>query len=155
MVLCGFAAALPAGGPIFSCLLPAVLQDPWRGLATDGVILCFNCRRFRGLQTDGTFIGFAETTVEVGAEERLMVRSSAPRMVSQPGALIVSPYDPREADRLLRARQDSIRRDTAAEAQRRQEQERQYGNGIKWGILFAVAAGVLPALGMIPYWPAL
>ena len=102
----------------------------------------------------GTFIGFAETTVEVGEGEQLMVRYSAPMMVSQPGNLVISPYDPQEADRLLRAQQDSIRRDSAAEVQRQQVQAQQYSNGLKWVVIFAVAIGVIIALTMIPYWLA-
>ena len=102
--------------------------------------------------TYDTFIGVAETTVEVGEGETLMVRYGAPMMVNQPGNLVISPYDSQEAERVIRARQDTIRHEQVAQVQRQQEQQRQYGNALKWVILFAVAVGVLIALSQIPLW---
>ena len=43
--------------------------------------------------TMGTFIGVAETEIDIVENEKLYVRYSPPLMANQPGNLIVAPYD--------------------------------------------------------------
>jgi hypothetical protein len=73
-----------------------------------------------------TFIGFAESTLNVEEDEQLLVRYAAPMAANHPGNLIISAYDPLKEAEMLRARDSAIQRDFTADEQRKQEQNNKY-----------------------------
>lgn len=87
--------------------------------------------------TFDTFIGTAESTINISADERLMVKYSAPMMVNQPGNMFISEYSEEKEKEAVRDREQSIKRDFAAASQQRQEAQDKYNTGVI--IVFVVA----------------
>ena len=93
--------------------------------------------------TYDTYIGFAENTITVEENEELMVKYSAPMLVSQPGNMIISPYNPRYRDAILQEKEQILARDFRAEQNRKKEENEKYKNGVKWVIIAAVIFAVI------------
>jgi len=55
-----------------------------------------------------TFIGYAETELNISANEHLMVRYSAPMTVTQPGNMVVSQYSKTIADSETQRRENAL-----------------------------------------------
>ncbi len=98
--------------------------------------------------TYDTFIGFAESTITVEENEQLMVRYAAPMAANQPGNLIISPYDPSKESEILRARENTIQRDFAADEHRKQEQNNKYNTGVMIFIAFIIIDAIIWAVWM-------
>ena len=96
--------------------------------------------------TYDTFIGFAETTIQLAENEQLMVKYSAPMMVNQPGNMIVSPYDAKREEEALKERERVIQRDFTNEENRKREQNEKYNNGVKIVIICAVVFAIIFAI---------
>ena len=96
--------------------------------------------------TYDTFIGFAASTIQLGDDEKLMVKYSPPMMVNQPGNMIVSPYDAGREEEALKERERIIERDFVHEENRKKEQNRKYNNGVKIVIICAVIFAVIFAI---------
>lgn len=93
--------------------------------------------------TFDTFIGFAESTINVTDDEQLMVKYSAPMMINQPGNMVISEYTEEKEVAAVREREYSINRDfVAAETQKKQADDN-YKNGVKVVIWVAVAIAVV------------
>ena len=95
-----------------------------------------------------TYIGFAESTIELAEEEQLMVRYAAPMATNQPGNLIISAYDPSKENETLRAREEAIRRDYAADENRKREQNEKYNTGVMLFIGFLIVDAIIWAIWM-------
>lgn len=95
-----------------------------------------------------TFIGFAESTIEVSVDEQLMIRYAAPMATNQPGNLIISAYDPFKENEALRTRDSVIQRDYAAEEHRKQEQNNKYNTGLIIFICFLIIDAIIWAIWM-------
>ena len=93
--------------------------------------------------TYDTFIGFAETTIQLEEDEKLMVKYSAPMMVNQAGNMVISKYDPQQRTAALQSRERTIERDFAAEATRKKEQDEKYSSGVKTVIIVAVIFAII------------
>lgn len=93
--------------------------------------------------TFDTFIGFAETAVDLTENEKLIVKYSAPMMVSQPGNMVISEYTEEKENETVQQREAAINRDfVAAEAEKKEAAEK-YSNSVKWVIGIAIAIGVI------------
>lgn len=95
-----------------------------------------------------TFIGFAESTINVEEDEQLMVRYAAPMAANQPGNLIISAYDPSKETAVLRARENAIQRDYAATEHRKQEQNNKYNTGVIIFICVLIVDAIIWAIWM-------
>ena len=90
-----------------------------------------------------TFIGFAESVINVTDDEQLMIKYSAPMMINQPGNMVISEYTETKEQEVIREREYSIHRDfVAAETQKKQAEEN-YKNGVMTVVWVAVGIGVV------------
>lgn len=96
--------------------------------------------------TFDTFIGFAETTIQLGENEQLMVKYSAPMMVNQPGNIIVLPYDIKREEEVLNERDRVIQRDLINDENRKREQNEKYNNGVIIVIICVVIFAIIYAI---------
>lgn len=96
--------------------------------------------------TYDTFIGFAESTIQLQEEEQLMVKYAPPMMVNQPGNMVISPYDAKREEEVLEERERIIERDFVSEENRKKEQNQKYNNGVKIVILCAVIFAAIFAI---------
>lgn len=101
--------------------------------------------------TFDTFIGFAEQTISLGEDESLMVKYSAPMMVSQPGNMVISEYSEQKQVEAVKAREDMIQRDFVNEQNKRKEADEKYKNGVWILIGIAVAIGIIYGIMMASY----
>ena len=96
--------------------------------------------------TFDTFIGFAESVITVGADEKLMIKYSAPMMVNQPGNMVISEYSLASEESALRERERTISRDYVAEENRKKEANEKYKSGViivfVVAIVFAIIYGI-------------
>jgi hypothetical protein len=68
-----------------------------------------------------TFIGFAEATLTLSQGDKLLVRYSAPMLVSQPGNMIITDYDRQTAEQHAEDRELNIRREVREDSERIEE----------------------------------
>ena len=99
-----------------------------------------------------TFIGFAESTIDVGEAEELMVRYAAPMAVNQPGNMIISAYDYRKEAEILRNREQTIAHDYAADVNRKKEQNEKYNTGIMIWIVLMIIGAIIFAIWEASIW---
>lgn len=99
-----------------------------------------------------TYIGFAESTVEILENEDLMVRYAAPMMVNQPGNMVISKYEPESVDSIVEERDKRIERDYVAVEKRKEEQNKKYNNGVKWVIIIFVILAIIYAIEEAMIW---
>lgn len=96
--------------------------------------------------TFDTFIGFAESVITVGADEKLMIKYSAPMMVNQPGNMVISEYSLASEESALKERERTISRDYVAEENRKKEANEKYKSGViivfVVAIVFAIIYGI-------------
>ena len=100
--------------------------------------------------TMGTFIGVAESEIDIAADEKLYARYSAPLMVNQAGNILIAPFtSENELDNILNDVERSVHTDYTEQQikieQTRKESERNNTNLIIW--IFVVPA----VIGLI-YW---
>lgn len=97
--------------------------------------------------TFDTFIGFAESVINVTDDEQLMVKYSAPMMINQPGNMVISEYTETKEQEVIREREYSIHRDFVATETQKKQAEENYKNGVMtvvWvGVGIAVVLGIL------------
>ena len=93
-----------------------------------------------------TFIGFAEETITIDENEKLMVKYSAPMMVNQAGNMVISQYDSEKEKIILAEKEDSIHRDFIKEEEHKKEQNEKYTNGVKTIIIISIIIGVIFAI---------
>ena len=99
-----------------------------------------------------TFIGFAESTIEIGETEELMVRYAAPMAVNQPGNMIISAYDYCKEAEVLRNREQTIAHDYAADVNRKKEQNEKYNTGITIWIVCMIIGAIIFAIWEASIW---
>lgn len=99
-----------------------------------------------------TFIGFAESTIEIDESEELMVRYAAPMAVNQPRNMIISAYDYQTEADVLRTREQTIERDYAADVSRKREQNEKYNTGIKIWIACMIIGAIIFAIWEASIW---
>lgn len=95
-----------------------------------------------------SFIGFAEVTIDISENEKLMVRYAATMAANQPGNIIIVPYDPIKEAAILRERDGAIERDYVAAEKLKQEQNEKYNRGIIIFICFLAIDAVIWAIWM-------
>ena len=93
-----------------------------------------------------TFIGFAESAIDVGENENLMVRYAAPVAVNQPGNILISVYDPQKEAETLRNREETIAHDYTAEVNRKKEQNENYNTGTVMWIACSIIVAIIFAI---------
>lgn len=97
--------------------------------------------------TYDTFIGFAQSTIDLTEEDYFMVRYSPPMMVNQPGNLMISEYSKQKAEEVLRNRERSIQQDVAqTEAEKRAANQKHSGVVVVMVLFFLITF-----LLIIPY----
>lgn len=99
-----------------------------------------------------TFIGFAESTIDVNETEELMVRYAVPMAVNQPGNMIISAYDYSKEAEVLRSREQTIAHDYAADLNRKKEQNEKYNTGIIIWIVFMIIGAIIFAVWEASIW---
>lgn len=99
-----------------------------------------------------TFIGFAESTIDVDETEELMVRYAAPMAVNQPGNMIISAYDYCKETEVLRNREQTIAHDYAADVNRKKEQNEKYNTGIIIWIVLMIIGAIIFAIWEASIW---
>jgi hypothetical protein len=75
-----------------------------------------------------TFIGFAESMLNVAEDDKLLIRYSAPMLVNQPGNMVITDYDSQVAEQLAENRESGIRRDSREDRERVEESNRKSTN---------------------------
>lgn len=93
--------------------------------------------------TYDTFIGFAEQTITLSEDEALMIKYSAPMMVSQPGNMVISEYSEAKEAEAVRAKDAVIERDFIAQETQKKEAQEKYKNGVWILIGIAVVIGLI------------
>lgn len=99
-----------------------------------------------------TFIGFAESTIDVSESEELMVRYTAPMTVNQPGNMIISAYDHLKETEVLRNHEQTIVRDYDADVTRKEEQNEKYNTSIIIWIVCMIIGAIIFAICEISIW---
>ena len=93
-------------------------------------------------QNYGNMVGFAEATIDLNEGESLMIRYNAPLTVNLPGNLMISTYNPVEADQTAAMLNNNI----ANEQMRRQQQAAQMQKSNAAVIGWIVAISVISVL---------
>lgn len=93
--------------------------------------------------TFDTFIGFAESTVNVSDDEQLMIRYSAPMMINQPGNMVISEYTEEKEQAVIKEREYSIHRDFVATETQKQQADENYKKGVMTVVWVAVAIAIV------------
>lgn len=93
--------------------------------------------------TFDTFIGFAEAVINVTDNEQLMVKYSAPMMISQPGNMVISEYTEEKEQAAIKEREYSIHRDFVATETQKQQADENYKKGVMTVVWVAVAIAVI------------
>jgi hypothetical protein len=91
-----------------------------------------------------TFIGFAETEIEMKEGNNLLIRYAAPMLVTQPGNIIVSDFhSSSQVDSEVQEREGKITRDFNAEEKRKAEFQEKVQNANTIYIVLAVIAAII------------
>lgn len=93
--------------------------------------------------TFDTFIGFAEAVINITDNEQLMVKYSAPMMISQPGNMVISEYTEEKERAAIKEREYSIHRDFVATETQKQQADENYKKGVMTVVWVAVAIAVV------------
>lgn len=93
--------------------------------------------------TFDTFIGFAESTINVTEDEQLMVKYSAPMMINQPGNMVIFEYTEQKEQEVIRERDYSIQRDFVATETQKKQADENYKKGVMTVVWVAVAIAVV------------
>lgn len=98
--------------------------------------------------TMGTFIGIAETIIEVSDGEKLYARYSAPLIVNQPGNIIISQYNSeQELDSIINDIEKSVHTDFTEQQIKientRKESEKNNTALIIWIIVIPIVIGTI------------
>lgn len=93
--------------------------------------------------TFDTFIGFSEAVINVTDNEQLMVKYSAPMMISQPGNMVISEYTEEKERTVIKEREHSIHRDFVAAETQKQQADKNYKKGVMTVVWVAVAIAVV------------
>lgn len=96
--------------------------------------------------TFDTFIGFAESVINVTDDEQLMVKYSAPMMINQPGNMVISEYTATKEQEVIQEREYSIHRDFIATETQKKQAEENYKKGVMTVVW--VAVGIAVVLGI-------
>ena len=96
--------------------------------------------------TFDTFIGFAESVINVTDDEQLMIKYSAPMMINQPGNMVISEYTETKEQEVIREREYSIHRDFIATETQKKQAEENHRNCVMTVVW--VAVGIAVVLGI-------
>ena len=99
-----------------------------------------------------TFIGFASSTITIDENENLMVQYAAPMMLNQPGNIIITTYDSFKEMELLKAREQAISRDYAADEMRKKDQNKKYNTGVIMWITCMIIVVIFFAIWEVFIW---
>ncbi len=97
----------------------------------------------------GTFIGFAEATLQICANDKLLVKYSAPMVVSQPGNMVITDYDNESLEQSVKEREHRIMRDASEDNARKEEANRKSQDAMLWVVLIIILTAILSAITMI------
>ncbi|MDO8249106.1 MAG: hypothetical protein Q7T78_05220 [Rhodoferax sp.] len=90
-----------------------------------------------------TFIGFAESKLNVAEGDKLLIRYSAPMVVSQPGNMVITDYDSQVAEHYAENRELGIRRDTREDSERVEESNRKSSNATVIVVVIMVVSTII------------
>lgn len=93
--------------------------------------------------TFDTFIGFAESVINLTDNEQLTVKYSAPMMISQPGNMVISEYTKEKEQAVIKEREYSIHRDFVATETQKKQADENYKKGVMTVIWVAIAIAVV------------
>lgn len=90
-----------------------------------------------------TLIGFAESSVEVGEAERILVRYAPPLVISQPGHLVISEYAGALVEQLAAQREKSIKEEAEAEESRKESARAGSEQAVKFFLIITAATALI------------
>lgn len=93
-----------------------------------------------------TFIGFAQATLQISANDKLLVKYSAPMVVSQPGNMVITDYDSQIVEQSAREREQIIKREVSQDNARKEEANRKSQDAMIWIIVIAIVTAILWAI---------
>jgi hypothetical protein len=93
-----------------------------------------------------TFIGFAQATLQMGANDKLLVKYSAPMVVSQPGNMVITDYDSQIVEQSARDREQIIKREVSQDNARKEEANRKSQDAVIWIIVIVIVTAILWAI---------
>jgi hypothetical protein len=93
-----------------------------------------------------TFIGFAQATLQISANDKLLVKYSAPMVVSQPGNMVITDYDSQIVEQSAREREQIIKRELYQDNARKEEANRKSQDALVWVIVIAIVTAILWAI---------
>lgn len=94
----------------------------------------------------GTFIGHAESEIDLKINEKLAIKYSSPILITQPGQLIIKDYNPDEIEEIITKTDNAIRSDTAKKLK---EVEVQQKNANSSTILWIIVLIIIPLIFFI------
>lgn len=100
----------------------------------------------------GSYIGIAESDVDIKEEERLLVRYSPPMIANQAGNIIISEFKSfSEIENIAFTQEQKIIIDESIEKVKKQEQEEKSKNGIIIFVIISVISAILIAIEATSY----
>lgn len=92
--------------------------------------------------TYDTFIGFAESTIEIKDDSHLLVRYSPPMIVTQPGNIIITEYEnDYQINLIAEDRISKIEKDFTEDEIKKQKQEETHSRSVAiWTIIILIIA---------------
>lgn len=99
--------------------------------------------------TYDTFIGFAESEINIQTDEELLIKYSAPMIVTQPGNIVVSEYKSEEqVNQVISEREQKITSDYQRDEQKKQELEEKSRSGIIVFVVFMIIIAIIYGIEM-------
>jgi Ca2+/H+ antiporter len=95
-----------------------------------------------------SFIGFAESLLNVAEDDKLLIRYSAPMVVSQPGNMVITDYDIQVVEQLAVHRELSISRDAKQDNERMEESNRKSSNATIFVFAIMIISTILLMVSM-------
>ena len=93
-----------------------------------------------------TFIGLAQATLLISANDKLLVKYSAPMVVSQPGNMVITDYDSQIVEQSAQEREQIIKRQVGEDNARKEEASRKSQDAIIWIFIIVIVTAVLWAI---------
>lgn len=99
--------------------------------------------------TYDTYIGFAESEIDVKTNESLLIKYAAPMLVNQPGNIIVSNYtSQQDIQEIVEKREEIIVSDHIADQQKKAELEEKSRNGVIIFVVFMIIIAIIYGIQM-------
>ncbi len=94
--------------------------------------------------TYDTYIGFAETEIDISAGNDILIKYSPPMLVNQPGNLIVSDYhSSSQVDSIVNDKDNKLAKDLKIDVQKKTDIEEKNQRGVTYFIVMVVIIAVI------------